>query len=257
MKRILIVLTALVTLTAAFGAPIKDAVIAKILALKAKEFINPAFVKKVVESRHYDFGDTSCDFYSAYYECRRNSYEGIFKESGSDSDESPSWNQYLRLRTIVVAQMKEQLHSGTTLLETYNSCRDAFITTIGAQQPEFRANLIAMIKHAIGEFEKVENEPTRTEVEVVAAIEERKLHGDTDEADLEAMLVQNLSAAETARIVEKLPADSQTNKPESSQNLDMTKFALRRWNEGGMALVKKYLVVLRLAEKDVAGTIQQ
>lgn len=252
MKKTITILVAMIALlAAAFGAPIRDAMIAKILALQVKKHITAEFIKSAIESRKESFGIHGADFYEVGHVLRLRTFEEVWPEvskhqSGSDN----AWTQYLQLRTLTIAVMKEQLHKGDTLATVYANCRDGFVKTLAGEDQTFVSNLHSFITEGILELESVIDAGNRRKVAKEIEMEGRS-HGN-HVSDIEAMLAANVPASKIAdRIMETVIIEI----PSNPRNLDWPKFAMRRWKEGGEVLVKKYLTVLRLAEKDIAGVI--
>ncbi len=261
MKKLLTVIALLATAHLAFGSFIKDAVIAKILAIKAEAFITPKFITKVIDSRESNFGTTTCGFYEAYYMCRARTYDLTFVgENANDSESSTvGWGNYLQFRTVMVARMKEQLHAGDTLAKVYANCQSEFIKTVSQQGPQFQENLHAMLHDAVAAFEAVTQESRRKGIMQMIIKDERDRSDNSMIATIESMLAQNRPADEIAQKikVDVEPIDEKDLLDAGLNDLDLAKFALRRWNEGGDALIEKYLVVLRQAEHDVKGIRQK
>jgi hypothetical protein len=247
MKKLLIILVLLATI--AFGAPIRDAVVAKILAAKARKLITPDLIKKVIETRTPNFGSQSADFFEAYHMVRLRTYEDLFADESHNSANADAVGvRYIQLRTLTVAVMKGQLHTGNTLANVYADCREAFVKTLGDQDPIFVSNLSTLIQSAISEFESVKIDGDRSKLVKEIESERQSLYG-ISTSEIEEMLAANAPAE---KIAERIAVTVVIEKSANPRNLDMAKFALRRWKEGGKVLCDKYLVVLRLAAADLA-----
>ncbi|MES2985871.1 MAG: hypothetical protein V4686_01955 [Patescibacteria group bacterium] len=238
MKKFVIVLFLVVTSLFA-ASPIKDAVVAKILAIKVKELVTPEFIKKIGEKYPKEYEKSN--FKDSYRVCREEVYGGLFEYDPTN---------YYQFRTITVALLKEQLHSKNTLLEVYTSCRESFIENVKAQKPEFQTSLILLLKTTIAELESVKTKEGRSKM--IGEFEQQQFnyYGASTE-EIERLLASNTSAAKIADKVLKEEPMVET-KTLDQDHLDIIKFALRRWNEGGKVLIDKYLTVLRMAEKDIA-----
>lgn len=258
MKKILTLSALLVAFTSiVFGASLRDAVVEKLLALKAREFINATLATNVIKE-HHNFSATNATFHAIYYDCRSQSYELAFNGSRveiEDGNKPWSFNRYYYLRSIVVAQIKEQLHQGDSLVEVYTLLRPDMLKALTTQDVEFRRNLLETVKTGIKAFTFVQKKEYRDNFTAYIALEDKD-QTNTKLTGIEAMLAANKSAKEIVAFNES--EDDVVEVPAFTPlpDIDLAKFALRRYNEGGDVLVKKYLTILRTAQEDIEATLK-
>ncbi len=254
-KNILFVFAIVLSASAAFGASLRDTVINKILSIQVQKFLTPEFISSVISTRTPDFDEAECSFADSYYVCRDRTYESLFggwegledaKNNDSDNDDL-----YYQLRTVAVAKLKAELHQGDTLMEVYQNCRPAFVKTIARQSPAFRQHLQAFIEEAIESFTSVKDKDYRSKFSYYLEVQNVRLYG-VSNSIIENMLASNRPAEEIAKQVLNSPVAAEDKSFQAPPDVDLSKFALRRWNEGGTTLVGKYLAVLQLMQKDLA-----
>lgn len=256
MKKIISLLLVLATFATAFGASFTETAIAKILAVSAKQFITPEFIAGVIKTREPNFYSDTCDFYAAYYMCRQRTYDTLFMDKTvNESSSGEFWRMYIKFRTVTVAKFKGELHSENALADVYAACRESFVKTVSGTEPAFRLNLLKMTKEAIAEFEAVKDKAERAVIMSDIARQDYAEYGDDGNVEVEKMLAKHVPATEIAQHVLDEPSFGTLKADVERKNLDMSKFALRRWNEGGDVLVEKYLTVLRMAKSDIISTL--
>ena len=265
MKKIvtLVAITGTALFTLAFAGEIKEIVFKQLLILTAKQVITPNFINEALKSRKFNFGGGGpVNFHDAYYQSRSTCYSTIMSKDNPDLYEAGSTtnDNYYALRTVVVAQMKEQLHSSTVLMDTYKSCRKDWMVALPDEGVEFQQSLLDSVERAIKVFEKIKNPEFRKELKALEIQEHIELYG-FDETKIAEMLSKHANATEIVKQIRSQQAlKGKTKKVEVSvdktRDRDLEKFALRRLSEGGEALVNKYLEVARLAADDIKSTIK-
>ncbi len=243
--------------TFAFAGEIKDAVFARLLRLTAQEVVNPKFIAEAFKSGpDYGYVD-KVSFHSAFHQARSTTYDLTFW--GKDHvDVDKSWDNYYALRTVVVASLKHQLHSGTTLVDVYKSCSKDFEKSLRQEKYEFRQALLNSIDESIRVLGDVKKPEFRKELQDLALSESRASYGFNNDK-VEEMLSRNAKAEDIVRQIQlqqKEDASLKTVTPaEKTRDRDFEKFALRRYEEGGEKLVNKYIELARLVRVDVKSTI--
>lgn len=262
-KKIVTAVATLAAFTFVFAGEIKDIVFTELLRLTVKEVVTPAFISKALESRKHNFGGSDVNFHDAYYQARETTYHSTsWGKECNDKPSRESYEVYNTLKVVLAASLKKQMHEGTTLMDTYSACRESFKTSLNGETPEFRKSLLASVTGAIETFEKVKGAKYRDELQVLATQEVIRLYG-FDQSKIEEMLAKNVDAEaiiEQIKLQQKLEAETQgsskTTDVEPSRDRDLEKFALRRFDEGGVRLLDKYIAVTRLAQEDIKQTIK-
>jgi hypothetical protein len=262
-KKIAICLATLAAFTFTFGGEIKDELYTQLLRLTARELVTPQFIAKALESRKHNFGGCDVRFSDAYYQARETTYYSTpWGKEYFEKSSRESYEVYSTLKVVLVASLKKQLHDGTTLIDTYSACRESFKNSLAGETPELRESLLKSVTGAIETFEKVKSAKYRDELQALATQEVIRLYG-FDQSKIEEMLAKNVDAEaiiEQVKLQQKLEAEAQSlnkmTEVESTRDRDLEKFALRRFNEGGVRLIDKYLAVTRLAAEDIKSTIK-
>lgn len=241
---------------------IKDAVLNKLLYLTAKQVITPKFIAEALKNRKSNFGGNGpVNFHDAYYQARSTTYYSTFwGEDHPDMHEKASTDDnYYALRTVVVAQMKEQLNSGTVLMDLYKSCRKDWMAALPNEGVEFQQSLLESVERAAQVFEKIKNSEFRKELRALEVQERRESYG-FDETKIADMLSKHAKAEEIVKQIQhQQSATGDTKKVEVSvdktRDRDLERFAFRRYEQGGEKLTKKYHDVAVLAAEDIKKTI--
>lgn len=241
----------------AFAGKIKDTVFSRLLRLTAQEVINPKLVGEVFKSG-LDYGYDKVSFHKTYHQARSTTYDLTFWGEGHSDVDHSTYDSYYSLRTVVVASMKHQLHSSTTMMDVYKLCRQDFKKFLGEEKPRFHQALLNSVNEAIRVLEEVKNPAFRKELQDLALSESRVSYG-FDNNKIEEMLAKNAKAEDIVKQIQQQQKEDSSLKSvtpaEKTRDRDVEKFALRRFEEGGEKLVNKYLEVARLAREDIKSTI--
>lgn len=224
---------------AAFAAPtMTNAVIAKILMVKAKEFFaNPENSASLLKSQGYEaelrFGKP--EFEDRYYCGREAVFDSVFGgykatvtsgESFHDDDEG--W--YSVLRKITINQFKEQIHQGDTMMEIYVANRTEIKKMFAEMSKSQRDGVKTVLSNLKQAFNEARDGKLQTEF---GAYVTSKLRYDYDVSlDTETWKERNVLKS----VFKDLKAGT---------------FALRRFKEGGNQLVRKYEKLLFLVDEDL------
>jgi len=252
-----IITTLLAALTFTLAGEIRDVVFSRLLRLTAQEVISPKFIAEAFKSGP-DYGSDKVSFHNGYHQARSTTYDLTFWGEGHSDVDHSTYDSYYSLRTVMVASMKRQLHSGTTLVDIYKSRRQDFIKFLGEEKPRFRQALLNSVDEAIKVFGDVKKPEFRKELQDLALSESRTSYGFNNDK-VEEMLAKHVKAEDIVRQIQRQQKEDFGLKSvvpaEKTRDRDLEKFALRRYYEGGEKLVNKYIELTRLVREDVKGTI--
>ena len=237
--------TALLAGLFAFGGEIADSLIAKVAAIKAKEFLSPSFIARFIGDGSHRLNDGGkIDFRDIYYRARDTSYTATF------GDDLP-FRQYVVLRTIMVSSFKKQLHADNGMEGVYDQCRDQFKADMKRQTPEFRKAAMALVETSIDTFTLIKDPAYRKGFQELIAVDEEKDYGEyRAEKAMDDMLANNVGPDEVIKSVTS-KAKAIHLVVERPQDMNIAKFALRRFNEGGDGLVDRYVGIFRRLLMDI------
>lgn len=238
----------ILAVSVAFGGEIAEALVNKVLCIKAKEFLSPARITKIIKTRgEFSVNDEGkVDFQEVYGHARTISYEAAFGEV--------EYVEYIMLRTVMVASMKKQLHAVGGMEEVYDTCRADFKKTMGKQKPDFRKATLSLVKDSLDSFNFIKNEEYRKGFENLMELEKTKMYGENQRAKAIDQLLANNTDPETIAKAIMSKASVPSLVVDKPKDMNVTRFALRRFKEGGEELVDRYIGILRRMQDDVADS---
>lgn len=254
MKKILICALILVSVTFAAAPSTISALVADIMAIPAEQLIAEEVVAKILGEGVDDalkYNDV--DFDIGYYNVRSITYSQKSLEQFSGYD---PFNNYVAMRTVVVAKVKEYLHTGDNLKAMYLKHRPAIQAKFKVLPPAAKIRAQAKIASAYGTFAAFKNGDVQKRF-IAFQEAERSRHSNRF-ADL-SLLGSNTSAEGVAQAVAsgELERGDKAEEAEKAflaqfKDPDLAKFAGRRVVEGGEhnALLEKYLEVITLMLED-------
>lgn len=258
-KQFVTVITALIAfITFAFGQEIKESIAVRLAGMKLRQLCTKEVIQKVVSSEHLASKAPEVRFHAAYYQAREGVYGTHFP--GVTHEITEEDNYYL-LRTTVVARMKELLHGGGSkknlLLDAYAECAEDAKATFASLPADQRRKLKQKVEEAITAFGSMKNMETQKVFHRFLGIT------DTETYWMQVincgLLQKNLSASETLRIAEELRGKSAIDTrailhalaSKQVPDVDLGSFAYRRWKEGGVILLNKYIALLKRVQSDI------
>lgn len=247
-KTLLRVLLALTLLCSAAYAWRED-IMKKLLVIKAKEFITGDFVTKFAQRPKYVYKE-GLTFDGLYDDIRSMTYEVTFgnevRETKSEEDRPDDYYGY---RTVAVSVFRSQLHKGDTLKEVYRQIRDSLIEAVKKSGPNERAGLVKFLTRASETFAVVAQKELRQQLAKSLSVSESP---DSFFMKCEIAVAKRLSPEQTLKAIGQPTQEVDWSKTPRAIDPDgLKRFALRRFDEGGMVLVKKYQTVINLALADV------
>lgn len=258
-KKFAAVITTLITfITLAFGQEIKESIAVRLAGMKFRQLCTKDVVQKVIARDHLDNKESEIRFYGTYYYARQSVYDTHFP--GVTHEITEEDNYYL-LRTTVVARMKELLHGGGSkknlLLDAYAECAEDAKVTFASLPADQRRKLKQKVGEAITAFGSMKSEEAQKAFHRFLGIT------DTETYWMQVincgLLQKNLSASETLRIAEELRGKSAIDTrailhalaSKQVSDVDLGSFAYRRWKEGGVILLNKYIALLKRVQSDI------
>ena len=231
---------AMLTIAGIALGSLEQSIVSRILATKAKEFITPELIHKTILGSGLHYSEPR--FRHIYYDCRDETFKDLFAK------EKDGQKNYFSYRTLVVSVFKKELHEGTTMQDVYMLCRDDFKSSMRAADPEIKSRLISALEQTSKLLKDVESKVYRKSL--LAAFKAEGMRNYPD-SYLDDILEKNLSPEETLRRINRPPTIPTSTVSLQDEDIDLVEFVLRRWNEGGEKLVRKYHKVVSLALSDL------
>lgn len=223
-----------------------------IMAVPAEKIIAPEVMDNILDDgvdQVQNYREVS--FRQVYYYTRSAVYSQVaFNKYNSYEP----FDAYVAMRTLVVTKIKQYLHSGDHLVETYKSNRENVRTRLAKLNPEQKLRVQTKLVKAFGTFTLLKNPEVLSRfVAFQKAEKERHIFADL------RLLSQNLTTEEVAGLVASGELNK-TNTLEAAKDAfisrfnnsdeELAMFAGRRAVEGGSALIDQYLVVIQMMIED-------
>jgi hypothetical protein len=244
MKKLIAVITIAIAI-AATAAQITDGFIEKLLSFSVKRLIVEQVFDDLWERAAND--DMNETLHHMYRDARGFTYQNLDIKEGDDE-------AYIQSQTIVMARVKKYFLSGDNLKDTYLAIQPRFkkrFTELDDGEKALLRKKLTDIKTTFELMLDKENQKTyKTWRDRLVESSIRKIS--------QSWLTKNLSAEEIAKRIRAGGLSQDLGRYDLEQetfavypNVDIAKFAGRRWKDGGDPLLRNYLEVIDMAIKDV------
>lgn len=230
-----------------------NSLVDQIVALSVDQILPESMILAAINEVEADltrYESQNIDWDSAYHSVRQTVYEnkaipGNSSDEGNLVEDEP-FSIYRVMRTMVVARLKEYLHTKDNLQAFYTKHRPAIKARLAIMKPQSRAVFRAKLASAVMIFKVMRDQPT-----VVAAFKANPKDTANGWEDL-ILLGENTTAAKAAERIKAGELNAPSSNPSQAYaDPKLARFAARRAIEGGAALVDKYLNVLTMLQNDL------